>query len=296
MREYAANDLVQQSLAKSLVLLEPKEVPPAGGKSEPDQSIVQYDKLIMQDNVHPDTVTWTEKIPIWIRRPVRQVIPGRSYPRYLRRRGRMSFDNYVTSVQSLTVPATPTTKVKAKDRNNNNSSSDDQPKSSSPTFFSLSQKIYDTEASRRESINARCTTVLSTAAILGTLVVAASQLGLTLRGAPITRVTLTVLAFFLVSLVYLAYSITIALHVHGDIQGEVIDFNDLNDSRPGTTLDEYNFNAAKALLICGKLNWCLNNNFKFRLQSAGRALRNGVIAVIVAGALSPWALTPPPTH
>ena len=99
------------------------------------------------------------------------------------------------------------------------------------------------------------------------------------------------LAFFLVSLVYLAYSITIALHVHGDIQGDVIDFNDLNTSHPETTLDEYNFNAAKPLLICGKLNWCLNNNFKFRLQSAGRALRNGVIAAIVAGALSPWALT-----
>ncbi len=45
------------------------------------------------------------------------------------------------------------------------------------------------------------------------------------------------------------------------------------------------------MLLYANYNWCLNNEFKYRLQSAQRALRNGVIAVIIAGAVSPWAVS-----
>jgi hypothetical protein len=306
MREYSANDLDHLVIQKPSDLHELEVALTTPDPAEPPQPALptsatpirrQLDELIMWGKVRPDNLSRGRKILTWIRSLLQEPFPGPYYPRFLRRRDIQSFHDYVGSVASFSVTATPVTEAKPGARNyqsrtSNGQSGDDQPKSSSPTFLSLSQKIYDAEVSRRDSINTRCSAVLSTAAILGTLVVAASQLGLTLRSTPITKVTLTVLAFFLVSLVYLGYSITIALRVHGDIQGVGIDFDDLKACNPDHVLDLYNFDTSEALLIYGKLNWCLNNNFKYRLHSAGRALRNGVIAVIVAGALSPWALMP----
>jgi hypothetical protein len=48
---------------------------------------------------------------------------------------------------------------------------------------------------------------------------------------------------------------------------------------------------AKINLLYGTFNWCLNNKFKDLLHSAQACLRNGLIAIIIAGALSPWLLT-----
>lgn len=166
----------------------------------------------------------------------------------------------------------------------------DHDKNSSPTVLSISQKIYDAEITRRESINTRCSTVLSTAGILGTLVVAAGQLGLIQQSSSHKPLAWIVYIFFVVSLAYVGCSIAIALRVHADVQGAVIDAHDMHvDST--LTLDKYNCRVAKANLLYGTFNWCLNNKFKYRLQSAQRLLRNGVIVVIIAGALSPWLLT-----
>ena len=81
--------------------------------------------------------------------------------------------------------------------------------------------------------------------------------------------------------------------MQGGIQGDLIDAYDLWADNPGppSTIDTYNLNIAKTMLLYANYNWCLNNEFKYRLQSAQRALRNGVIAVIIAGAVSPWAVS-----
>lgn len=208
----------------------------------------------------------------------RQFIPQSRYPRNW---SQTDFDDFTTywndDIQVLSV-----TQGHAQGSN--------EDKNSSPTVLSVSQRVYDAETTRRESINTRCTTVLSTAGILGTLVVAASQLGLIHQGGSLTSLAWIVYIPFIISLIYLIFSIIIALKVQGDIQGEVFDPRDLrvDATRP---LDYYNCSVAKINLLYGMFNWCLNNKFKYRLQSAQRCLRNGLIAIILAGALSPWALT-----
>jgi len=210
----------------------------------------------------------------------RQPFPGPAYPKYLRREDRINFDNEWYYIDRLSIQQPAPAPAPAQS-------------SPSPTLLSVSQKIYDAEVTRRESINTRCTTVLNTAGILGALVVAAGQLGLMLHGHKLTGFTWPVLILFLISLAYLGYSVIIALQVHGALQGEVIDAYDLYADNLGQlTLDPYNLNIAKTMLLYAYYNWCMNNSFKYRLQSAQRALRNGVIAIIIAGGFSPWAITP----
>lgn len=211
------------------------------------------------------------------RRIVRQLLPGPTYPSYLCNSDRVNFENYWRYISALNVP-------------------DHDPaateKNASPTLLSISQKTYDAEVTRRDSINGRCSAVLNTAGILGTLVVAAGQIGLMLHDRPVSGAAWPVLIFFLISLAYFGYAVVIALQVHGAIQGEVIDAYDLWADNPnGNDIDKYNLNIAKTALLYANYNWCLNNEFKYRLQSAQRALRNGVIAVIIAGAVSPWAVS-----
>lgn len=209
-------------------------------------------------------------------RPIlRQLLPGPTYPKYLRDSDTTTFENYWHFIDDLGLPP------------------QDKDQISSPTQLSISQRAYDAEATRRDSINTRCSTVLSTAGILGTLVVAAGQIGLTLHKQSLSGSTWPVLIFFLISLAYLGYSIVIALQVHGAIQGDLVDARDLWSYNPAqTSINGYNLNIAKTMLLYANYNWCLNNDFKYRLQSAQRALRNGVIAVIIAGAVSPWAVSP----
>jgi hypothetical protein len=162
---------------------------------------------------------------------------------------------------------------------------------SSPTLLSFSQKIYDAEATRRESINTRCGVVLSTAGILGTLVVAASQLGLIQQGGSLKPFAWIIYLFFVISLVYVLRSIMIALRVQGGIQADIVDAHDLQAGKPASFLDQYNCNMAKTNLLYGTFNWCLNNKFKDQLHAAQLYLRNGLIAIIIAAVFSPWLLT-----
>jgi hypothetical protein len=122
-------------------------------------------------------------------------------------------------------------------------------------------------------------------------VVAASQLGLIQQGGSLKPFAWIVYVFFVISLLYLIWSIVIALRVHGAIQGEAVDARDLHLGDAIQSLDQYNCNMAKINLLYGTFNWCLNNKFKDLLHSAQACLRNGLIAIIIAGALSPWLLT-----
>jgi hypothetical protein len=197
----------------------------------------------------------------------RQLLPGGKYPQNLRNTDRGYLRGYREDIDALGV----------------------RPGKSSPTLLAASQRIYDGEATRRESINTRCGAVLSTAGILGALVVGAGQLGLQHKGS-FGFVAGIVWFLFVVSLLYLGLSIAMALRVHGEIQGNVVGPHDLLLSGPQLELNEYNVNVAKVHLGYAVTNWCLNNDFKFRLNSAQRCLRNGIVAIIVAGMLSPLLL------
>ncbi len=303
MRLYSANDLVHQSLnLTDLLKLQEAQTTPAGETTQKPSLLAQikshqaeFDQLIMYGNVTSDTTRAkldttqpTDRHPR-SRKILRQVLPGPYYPKFLRKIDQNSFDVYLDSIQPFKDDTPRATTDGAEDVQNKSHDKNDT--SSSPTVLSISQKIYDAEATRRESINTRCTTVLNTAGVLSALFVAAGQLGLNLRSGPVNNFTWAILVFFLISLAYLGYSITVALHVHGDIQGDLIGPDDIVASDPTRPLNEYNFNIATFLLVYANLNRYLNTNFKYRLQSAGRALRNGVIAIIIAGALSPWAVT-----
>jgi hypothetical protein len=161
----------------------------------------------------------------------------------------------------------------------------------SPTLLDASQRIYDGEVARRESINTRCSAILSTGGILGTLVVAAGGLGLAQRKGPFNAASWVDLGLFIVSLLYIGASITMALAVQGDRQGSTIDPTDLPpNSAEETKLEIYNVRMAKVYLSYTIANYKLNNVLKSRLYSGQRCLRNGIIAIIVAGMLSPLAL------
>ena len=202
-------------------------------------------------------------IGIW-----RALFPSPNYPKGLRGTDKDDFSYYWKQIDKFSVGQT-------------------RP-SSGPTLLSASQRFYDGEATRRESINTRCGAVLSTAGILGALVVAAGQLGLMQHKGSFSFAAWIVYVLFVVSLAYLGLSIVTALKVQGDIQGNAVGPDDLLFSCPQQDPDDYAINVAKRNLLYATIDWCLNNSFKFRLNSAQRYLRNGIIAIIAAGVLSPW--------
>jgi hypothetical protein len=96
-----------------------------------------------------------------------------------------------------------------------------------------------------------------------------------------------VLVLFVVSLVYLGLSIVLVLKVQGDIGGNAVGPDDLVVSGP-MGVNNFTVYVGKRNLLYATSNWCLNNRCKFRLHSAQCYLHNGIIAIIIAGALSPW--------
>jgi|SRR5215813_1275508 len=160
-----------------------------------------------------------------------------------------------------------------------------------PALLAVSERIYDSEVSRRESINARCAALLSTGGILGALVVAAGQLGLAQKKGSYGTAALIVLVLFIVSLLYIGASIVMALAVQGSRQGSIVDPTDL-PPKGGNELntDPYALRLAKVHLTYTIQNYASNNALKFKLVSGQRCLRNGIIAIIIAGILSPLAL------
>jgi hypothetical protein len=269
MKYYAATDLLHQNFQKAPPPPSKEEIQAAGDPTEPlfERLNHHLQGLQQEDGANQ------EGNPPLRKRIYRQFIPRIKYPANWSKEDCKDFETYwANDIKTLSVVP-------------------DKHPDSSPTLLTISQKIYDAEATRRESLNTRSTAVLSTAGVLGTLVVAAGQLGLIHQGGSRQPVAWIVYAFFVISLGYLLNSIITALRVHSGIQGEVIDARDLHDIDPRHPLDIYNRDAAKSNLLYGTFNWCLNNRFKILLQSAQVCLRNGLIAIIIAGALSPWLLT-----
>jgi hypothetical protein len=196
-----------------------------------------------------------------------QVIPGWTYHPAADQQG--YFDSYRAAVNQLNDPGP-------------------EENGYSATLLAVSERIYDGEITRRESINTRCGVLLGTGGILGTLVVAAGQLGLAQKKGSFGPATWVVLALFIASLLYIGASITLALLVQGDRQGSIVDPTDLPPA--DMAANKYSVVMARVHLKYTIWNYQTNNAVKYRLESAQRYLRNGIICIIAAGILSPWAL------
>jgi hypothetical protein len=202
--------------------------------------------------------------------PIRQLFPGWKYPRKLSEQDKPYFEGYFNDIRAL--------KATAKEH-----------EICGPAVLAASQKIYDDELARRESINTRCGAVLSTGGILGALFVAAGQLGLIQEKSKSGVLAGFLLAAFIISLLYIGSAITMALAVQGQVKGNVVDPSNISRAEK-ENINRYQMELAIDLLNYTTANYGVNNDFKFKLNSAQRCLRNGIIAIIIAGLLSPWAL------
>jgi hypothetical protein len=202
--------------------------------------------------------------------PVRQLFPGWKYPTKLGEQDELYFQDYSNDIRALEDTA-------------------QEHEVCGPAVLTASQKIYDDELARRESINTRCGAVLSTGGILGALFVAAGQLGLIQEKGKFGVFAGFLLAAFIIALVYIGYSITMALAIQGQVKGNVVDPSNISRADKAD-INRYQIKLAINLLDYTVANYRVNNDFKFKLNSAQRCLRNGIIAIIIAGVLSPWAL------
>ncbi len=202
--------------------------------------------------------------------PVRQLFPGWKYPAKLGEQDDTYFRDYSNDIRALNDTA-------------------QEHEVCGPAVLAASQKIYDDELARRESINTRCSTVLSTGGILGALFVAAGQLGLIQEKGDFGVLAGFLLAAFTIALVYIGCSITMALAIQGQVKGNVVDPSDISGTDKAN-INRYQIKLAVNLLNYTVANYRVNNKFKFKLNSAQRCLRNGIIAIIIAGMLSPWTL------
>jgi hypothetical protein len=201
----------------------------------------------------------------------RQLIPAWRYPKAVGEKDASYFKEYNDAIAELV-------------------SSAKAPDNYGPAVLAASQRLYDDELSRRESINTRCGAVLSTGGILGALFVAAGQLGLMQQKGSYGVAAWFVLTAFLIALAYVGFSITMALAVQASLRGNVVDPGDLAVSASELNPNNYNIHLAKRNLIYTVKNYEVNNLLTFRLHSAQRCLRNGIVAIILAGMLSPLAL------
>jgi hypothetical protein len=203
--------------------------------------------------------------------PARQFIPAWYYPKALKKQDASYFEKYNLDISKFPGPAEASDKYGS-------------------AVLSASQRIYDDGLSRRESINTRCGTVLSTGGILGALFVAAGQLGLMQKKGPYGIATWLVLTAFIIALAYVGFAIVMALAVQASLRGNVLDPSDITIRTDELNPTAYNIYLAKKNLLYSVKNYEVSNLLMFRLQSAQRCLRNGIVAIIFAGMLSPLAL------
>lgn len=201
---------------------------------------------------------------------IHQLFPGWKYPSRLGDQDRVYFDRYSNDIKAL------------KDAAQNY-------EACGSAVLAASQKIYDDELASRESINTRCGAVLSTGGILGALFVAAAQLGLIQEKGKFGVLTGFLLAAFLIALIYIGFAIAMALAVQGQVKGSVVDPSNIARAEK-SNVNRYDMALAIDLLDYTVKNYGVNNDFKYKLHSAQLCLRNGIIAIIIAGMLSPWIL------
>lgn len=153
MRYFPASDLGHQSLEEMFSLPE---------SHDPTKDLYTYLKGYLQTLQATDGAEQKSQLPIQAE-IYRQLVPRAKYPKNWSQKDIDRFDDYwETDIKVLSVtpkhtgaswvnlakPVTP---------------GDDQGKNFNPTLLSFSQKIYDAEMTRRESINTRCGALLSTA-------------------------------------------------------------------------------------------------------------------------------------
>jgi hypothetical protein len=202
---------------------------------------------------------------------VRQLIPAWYYPKAVAEKDASWFAKYNSDISALV-------------------SSAETPDKYGTAILAASQRLYDDGLARRESINTRCGAVLSTGGILGALFVAAGQLGLMQQKGSYGIAAWIVLVLFIIALAYVGFSIVMALAVQAALRGNVVDPGDLVISPSELNPDEYAIHLAKRYLFYTVQNYKVNNELMFQLHSAQRCLRNGIVAIILAGMLSPLAL------
>jgi len=201
---------------------------------------------------------------------LRQLFPGWKYPAQLHEQDGHYFVGYFNEIRALRDAA-------------------QNYVACGPAVLLASQRIYDDELARRESINTRCGTVLGTGGILGALFVAAAQLGLIQEKGKFGILAGFLLAAFIIALVYIGTSITMALAVQGQVKGNTVDPTNISTEKTNDA-KMYDMELAIDLLNYTVNNYEVNNDFKYKLNSAQRCLRNGIIAITIAGILSPWTL------
>jgi hypothetical protein len=201
----------------------------------------------------------------------RQLFPPWYYPKAVTEKDASYFAKYNDDISALV-------------------SSAETPEKYGTAILTASQRLYDDGLTRRESINTRCGAVLSTGGILSALFVAAGQLGLMQQKGSYGIAAWIVLVVFLIALAFVGFSIVMALAVQAATRGNVLDPGDLVVSVGELNPDEYNLHLAKRNLLYTVQNYKVNNVLMFKLHSAQRCLRNGIVAIILAGMLSPLAL------
>jgi hypothetical protein len=165
------------------------------------------------------------------------------------------------------------------------------------SLLAASERLYDAEIARRDGFITRSGFILGSGGILGAIVVAAGQLGLMHeKGGSFGIATWAVLILFLISLLYLAASLIVALGVQGlapvaNFSIVVDPFDVSSQAADKTGAGSYNIHLAKAHLLYAIDNYKLNNEIAFRLHASQVCFRNAVIVIILTGALSPLALT-----
>jgi hypothetical protein len=132
-----------------------------------------------------------------------QLFPGWRYPPKLRDQDKSRFDDYLNDIRVLKDTA-------------------QEHEACGRAVLKASQKIYDDELARRESINKRGGAVLNTGGILGALFVAAGQLGLIQEKGRFGVLVGFLLAAFIIALLYVGSSIIMALAVQGQAKGSAI--------------------------------------------------------------------------
>jgi hypothetical protein len=160
-------------------------------------------------------------------------------------------------------------------------------------LLAVSERIYDTELGRLDGFITRSGFVLGAGGIFGALVVAAGQLGLMhTKDDSFGIAAWIALILFYVALIYLGASLIIALGVQGLARTyrRVVGPFDLSHSI-GTNQRDGNIELAKVHLECAVENYSQNSKMSVLLYASQTCLRNAVIAIILTGMLSPWALS-----
>lgn len=159
--------------------------------------------------------------------------------------------------------------------------------------LAASQAMFDSEIGRRASIDARVGTVLGASGLLGAVVVAAAQFGFSAEHPHLTGCGIAAVVFYFATLLFIAGAVLLCLASHGHRRGYIVSPEDLVPNEPAATgpgaIATYRSKRASYLADYTAENFKVDALVMLQLTMALRSLRNGVVCLIVAGALLPFA-------